>query len=133
MEGSGIVVTSIRDASGPHIAVMPTVLIDMPPTALLRFASWPWAARVCDQCFGSSNPNRLLLERRRRTRSNTMRTPIIAALRFLEGEQVPGEWVLPQPKVTQDDVQDFIKQDMPPLHYAMCGCESMPGYPGPWK
>ncbi|MFE2757439.1 substrate-binding domain-containing protein [Actinosynnema sp. NPDC059335] len=61
------------------------------------------------------------------------RTPIIAALRILKGEQVPEEWVLPQPKVTQDDVADFIDQDMPPLHYAMCGCEGMPGYPGPWK
>ncbi|NUT51137.1 MAG: substrate-binding domain-containing protein [Saccharothrix sp.] len=61
------------------------------------------------------------------------RTPVIAALRVLNGEQVPAEWVLPQPKVTQDDVRDFIAQDMPPLHYAMCGCESMPGYPGPWK
>ncbi|GAB2961457.1 substrate-binding domain-containing protein [Saccharothrix stipae] len=61
------------------------------------------------------------------------RTPVIAALRVLEGKRVPGEWVLPQPKITEDDVRNFIKQDMPPLHYAMCGCESMPGYPGPWK
>ncbi|MEV4026826.1 substrate-binding domain-containing protein [Actinosynnema sp. NPDC050801] len=61
------------------------------------------------------------------------RTPVIAALRVLEGEQVPKEWVLPQPTITEDDVRNFIKQDMPPLHYAMCGCESMPGYPGPWK
>jgi ribose transport system substrate-binding protein len=61
------------------------------------------------------------------------RTPIIAALKILKGEQVPSEWVLPQPRITQDNVRDFIKQDMPPLHYAMCGCESMPGYPGPWK
>ena len=61
------------------------------------------------------------------------RTPIIAALRVLGGKQVPKEWVLPQPKVTQDTLKDFIKQDMPPLHYAMCGCEGMPGYPAPWK
>lgn len=61
------------------------------------------------------------------------RTPVIAALRILEGKQVPQEWVLPQPKVTQDNLQDFIKQDMPPLHYAMCGCDLMPGYPAPWK
>ncbi|GAB3950997.1 hypothetical protein GCM10029976_086660 [Kribbella albertanoniae] len=59
------------------------------------------------------------------------RTPVIAALRILEGQQVPKEWVLPQPKITQ--VQDYVEQDMPPLHYAMCGCESMPGYPGPWR
>lgn len=61
------------------------------------------------------------------------RTPIIAALRVLGGKQVPREWVLPQPKVTQDTLKDFIKQDMPPLHYAMCGCEGMPGYPASWK
>ncbi|GAA1287168.1 substrate-binding domain-containing protein [Saccharothrix xinjiangensis] len=61
------------------------------------------------------------------------RTPVIAALRILGGRQVPEEWVLPQPKVTRDTLHGFIEQDMPPLHYAMCGCESMPGYPGPWK
>ncbi|MFC6090144.1 substrate-binding domain-containing protein [Saccharothrix lopnurensis] len=61
------------------------------------------------------------------------RTPVIAALRVLAGKQVPEEWVLPQPKVTRDDVRDFVDHDMPPLHYAMCGCEAMPGYPGPWK
>ncbi|MEV0807248.1 substrate-binding domain-containing protein [Micromonospora sp. NPDC050200] len=61
------------------------------------------------------------------------RTPIIAALKILKGEQVPKEWVLPQPRITGDDVKEYVKQDMPPLHYAMCGCEEMPGYPGPWK
>ncbi|MEU6431631.1 substrate-binding domain-containing protein [Microbispora sp. NPDC046973] len=61
------------------------------------------------------------------------RTPIIAALKILKGEQVPKEWVLPQPRITGDTVKEYVKQDMPPLHYAMCGCEGMPGYPGPWK
>jgi ribose transport system substrate-binding protein len=61
------------------------------------------------------------------------RTPIIAALKILAGQQVPKEWVLPQPKITQEDVESFVAQDMPPLHYAMCGCEDMPGYPGPWQ
>ncbi|MCW3814308.1 substrate-binding domain-containing protein [Micromonospora sp. DR5-3] len=61
------------------------------------------------------------------------RTPIIAALKILKGEQVPKEWVLPQPRITDDKVKDYVKQDMPPLHYAMCGCEGMPGYPVPWK
>ncbi|GAB2845901.1 ABC transporter substrate-binding protein [Lentzea nigeriaca] len=61
------------------------------------------------------------------------RTPVIAALRILTGKQVPQEWVLPQPRITQDNLKDFIKTDMPPLHYAMCGCDSMPGYPAPWK
>ncbi|OLF06876.1 ABC transporter substrate-binding protein [Actinophytocola xinjiangensis] len=61
------------------------------------------------------------------------RTPVIAALKILNGEQVPSEWVLPQPTITQDDVETYVAEDMPPLHYAMCGCENMPGYPGPWK
>ncbi|MEU4680376.1 substrate-binding domain-containing protein [Micromonospora sp. NPDC023737] len=61
------------------------------------------------------------------------RTPIIAALKILKGEQVPKEWVLPQPRITSENVQQYVQQDMPPLHYAMCGCEGMPGYPGPWK
>lgn len=61
------------------------------------------------------------------------RTPVIAALKVLKGEQVPGEWVLPQPRITQENVAQYVKQDMPPLHYAMCGCEDMPGYPAPWK
>jgi len=61
------------------------------------------------------------------------RTPVIAALKVLNGQQVPKEWVLPQPKVTQDTLQNFLQQDMPPLHYAMCGCEAMAGYPAPWK
>jgi ribose transport system substrate-binding protein len=61
------------------------------------------------------------------------RTPIIAALKILKGEQVPSEWVLPQPTITQEDVEQYVAEDMPPLHYAMCGCETMPGYPGPWQ
>ncbi|GAB3457227.1 substrate-binding domain-containing protein [Actinophytocola sediminis] len=61
------------------------------------------------------------------------RTPVIAALKILKGEQVPSEWVLPQPTITQQDVDGYVAEDMPPLHYAMCGCEAMPGYPEPWK
>ncbi|RKN21046.1 ABC transporter substrate-binding protein [Micromonospora musae] len=61
------------------------------------------------------------------------RTPVIAAVKILKGEQVPKEWVLPQPRITSDNVRQYVQQEMPPLHYAMCGCETMPGYPGPWK
>jgi ribose transport system substrate-binding protein len=61
------------------------------------------------------------------------RTPIIAALRVLEGKQVPQEWILPQPKVTTETLGNYVNDTMPPLHYAMCGCDSMPGYPTPWK
>jgi len=58
---------------------------------------------------------------------------VIASLRILPGQQVPKEWRLPQPRLTQEDAESFVAQDMPPLHYAMCGCEEMPGYPGPWQ
>jgi ribose transport system substrate-binding protein len=61
------------------------------------------------------------------------RTPIIAAVKILKGEEVPKEWVLPQPKITQENLQDYLQPDMPPLHYALCGCEDMPGFPGPWQ
>lgn len=61
------------------------------------------------------------------------RTPIIAAVSILKGEAIPApEWVLPQPAVTQDNLDDFINEKMPPLHYAMCGCEEMPTYPEAW-
>jgi ribose transport system substrate-binding protein len=61
------------------------------------------------------------------------RTPIIAAVRILQGEAVPGpEWVLPQPAVTQENLEAMVNPAMPPLHYAMCGCEEMPSYPQAW-
>jgi ribose transport system substrate-binding protein len=61
------------------------------------------------------------------------RTPVIAALKILKGEEVPKEWVLPQPKILNDNLADYVQPDMPPLHYALCGCEDMPGFPGPWQ
>jgi len=61
------------------------------------------------------------------------RTPVIAALQILAGEQVPVEWILPQPVITQDSLDDYLDPDMPPLHYALCGCEEMPGYPELWQ
>ncbi|MFJ3929017.1 MULTISPECIES: ABC transporter substrate-binding protein [unclassified Streptomyces] len=61
------------------------------------------------------------------------RTAVIAAVRILKGEEVPKEWVLPQPVITRETLRDVLTDEMPPLHYAMCGCQSMPGYPGPWK
>ncbi|GAB1818849.1 substrate-binding domain-containing protein [Herbidospora sp. RD11066] len=60
------------------------------------------------------------------------RTPVIAALKILKGEQVPKMWNLPQPKITQDTLGTYLQPDMPLLHYALCGCESMPGFPGKW-
>lgn len=61
------------------------------------------------------------------------RTAIIAASRVIKGEQVPGpEWVLPQPAITKDNLDSMVNPTMPPLHYAMCGCEGMPNYPEAW-
>jgi len=61
------------------------------------------------------------------------RTPIIAALRILNGEPVPGpNWNLPQPTITSENLDEYVNPAMPPLHYALCGCEDMPGYPERW-
>lgn len=60
------------------------------------------------------------------------RTPVIAATMILSGEPVPSEWMLPQPVVTQDTLERYIQPNMPPLHYALCGCEDMPGFPERW-
>lgn len=60
------------------------------------------------------------------------RTAVIAALKVLQGEQVPDPWRLPQPSVTQENLAEFVQPGMPPLHYAMCGCETMPGFPERW-
>jgi ribose transport system substrate-binding protein len=61
------------------------------------------------------------------------RTPILAALSVMKGEPVPGpEWVLPQPAITADNLDEYVNEKMPPLHYAQCGCEGMPNYPERW-
>jgi ribose transport system substrate-binding protein len=61
------------------------------------------------------------------------RTAVIAALRVLKGEAVPGPaWSLPQPTITAETLDKYVNDKMPPLHYAMCGCEGMPDYPQRW-
>ena len=61
------------------------------------------------------------------------RTAVIAALRVLKGEPVPGPaWSLPQPTITAETLDKYVNDKMPPLHYAMCGCEGMPDYPQRW-
>jgi ribose transport system substrate-binding protein len=60
------------------------------------------------------------------------RTPIIAATMILSGQQVPKEWTLPQPLITNENLDQYLKPNMPPLHYALCGCEGMPGFPERW-
>ena len=63
------------------------------------------------------------------------RTPIIAATRILSGEPVPKEWILPQPPITEEQLDQVIadNEGLPPLHYATCGCDDLPGYPGNWE
>jgi len=61
------------------------------------------------------------------------RTPIIAATMILSGEQVPAEWVLPQPVITEENLAQYLQPNMPPQHYALCGCENMPGFPERWQ
>ncbi|MFI7610291.1 substrate-binding domain-containing protein [Nonomuraea terrae] len=60
------------------------------------------------------------------------RTPIIAALKILNGEEVPKVWNLPQPKITEETLPTYLQPNMPPLHYALCGCEDLPGFPENW-
>lgn len=61
------------------------------------------------------------------------RTAVLAALKILKGEPVPGpDWVLPQPSITAKNLDQYVNPKLPPLHYSMCGCEKMPGYPQRW-
>ena len=61
------------------------------------------------------------------------RAPVIAAVKVLKGEPVIGPtWKLPQPVITQAELDKYVDDKMPPLHYAMCGCKDLPGYPQRW-
>lgn len=60
------------------------------------------------------------------------RTPIIAATMILSGEEVPDPWVLPQPTITNENLDQYVQPNMPPQHYALCGCEDLPGFPERW-
>jgi ribose transport system substrate-binding protein len=63
------------------------------------------------------------------------RTPVLAAVMILDGEQVPAEWVLPQDPITEAELDEFLGRnaDMPSLHYAKFGGEDLPGYPDVWR
>jgi len=61
------------------------------------------------------------------------RTAIIAAFDILSGQRVPKEWVLPQSKITDENLSQYVAPDMPPTFYSTCGCQKMPGYPGTWS
>jgi ribose transport system substrate-binding protein len=61
------------------------------------------------------------------------RTAVLASVMFLQGKDVQHLWVLPQPEIKPDNVDKYINTAMPPLHYAMCGCEDMTNYPAAWQ
>ncbi|HNS40272.1 MAG TPA: substrate-binding domain-containing protein, partial [Promineifilum sp.] len=60
------------------------------------------------------------------------RTAVIAAMMTLKGERVNDPWALPQPAITQANLDQYVQPNMPPLFYAMCGCETMPDFPQRW-
>ena len=61
------------------------------------------------------------------------RTPIIASLMIMNGEKIPSPvWRLPQPTITNENLDQYVQTNMPPQHYALCGCEKLPGYPERW-
>jgi ribose transport system substrate-binding protein len=60
------------------------------------------------------------------------RTAVLASVMFLDGETVQHNWVLPQPDVTQANLDQYLNAEMPPLHYTLCGCEDMVNYPASW-
>jgi ribose transport system substrate-binding protein len=49
------------------------------------------------------------------------RTPVIAAVMILNGEEVPKEWILPQPSITAETLAQFVRHDLPDGHFAMSG------------
>jgi ribose transport system substrate-binding protein len=51
---------------------------------------------------------------------------------ILQGEPVDARWVLPQPNVTQANLDQFYLPDMPPLYYAMSSAEDMDNWPDAW-
>jgi ribose transport system substrate-binding protein len=61
------------------------------------------------------------------------RSAILAAVRFLQGETVQHEWILPQPVITTANLDQYTNNSMPPEQYAMCGCEDMTNYPAAWQ
>ena len=60
------------------------------------------------------------------------RSAVLIAVKILQGEPVQKRWVLPQPNVTQANLDQYYNANMPPLHYALCGCEDMQNFPDAW-
>jgi ribose transport system substrate-binding protein len=56
------------------------------------------------------------------------RTAIAAAVMILEGKEVPKEWILPQPSVTNENVADFAQPDLPDTYYVFSSGNTIEGY-----
>jgi len=61
------------------------------------------------------------------------RTAVLSAVMFLQGKDVQHHWTMPQPEITGANLDKYINTTMPPLHYALCGCEDMTNYPAAWQ
>ncbi|HTP02962.1 MAG TPA: ABC transporter substrate-binding protein [Anaerolineales bacterium] len=61
------------------------------------------------------------------------RTAVLSAVMFLQGKDVQHHWTMPQPEVVTSNLDKYINTSMPPLHYALCGCEDMKNYPASWQ
>jgi ribose transport system substrate-binding protein len=61
------------------------------------------------------------------------RTAVLASVMFLQGKDVQHSWIMPQPEITKANLDKYINTAMPPLHYALCGCEDMTNYPAAWE
>jgi ribose transport system substrate-binding protein len=61
------------------------------------------------------------------------RTAVLASVMFLQGKTVQHNWIMPQPEVVAANLDKYLNPDMPPLHYALCGCEDMTNYPASWE
>ncbi len=61
------------------------------------------------------------------------RTAVLASVMFLQGKDVQHHWTMPQPEITGANLDKYINSAMPPLHYALCGCEDMTNYPAAWE
>ncbi len=61
------------------------------------------------------------------------RTAVLSAVMFLQGKPVQHNWIMPQPEITAANLDKYINTTMPPLHYALCGCEDMTNYPAAWQ
>lgn len=61
------------------------------------------------------------------------RSAVLAAVKFLKGEDVQHNWVLPQPNITAENLDKYANTGMPPLYYAMSSAEDMKNWPDAWK